>query len=287
MTVPGTEGATTTTTPAAGGTPPPATNASAGGTPPPASSGEWYASLPDESKGWVQNKQYRDLPTAIEAHRNLEKLVGVPANRVLKLPENLEDPTAMGEVFGRLGRPDKPEGYNIKAPEGGSKELSEWAGKTFHELGLTKKQGETLFNKWNEQTSAQQAASLEASKLKLEQDTQALQKKWGAAYDQNSLIAAKGARKFGIDEATMDKIELAIGYQGVMELFHKFGAATGEDAFVNGGSGQGIGAVTPEAAKSRIAQLTSDSEWSKRYLAGGGAEKAEMERLHQMAAFGA
>jgi len=49
--------------------------------------GEWYAGIADEGlRGYVQTKGFKDPGALAESYRNLEKLQGVPQERLLKLP---------------------------------------------------------------------------------------------------------------------------------------------------------------------------------------------------------
>jgi hypothetical protein len=112
----------------------------------------------------------------------------------------------------------------------------------------------------------------------------ALRKEWGAAHDQNVEIARNAARKLGFTPEAVDALEKTMGYDGVMKFMHGLGSKLGEANFVSSGETQGFnGAMTPAAAKNRIQQLRGDPEFTRRYVAGGATERAEMERLHRMA----
>lgn len=272
-----------TPNPAAGGAAPPA-----GGTPPPAAQpagtpADWMGGLSPEMKGFAENKGFKEPAHVLESYRNLEKAFGVPKERLLTLPENMDDAKAMGEIYGRLGRPDKPEGYKIPTPEGVAPEFSKWASGKFHELGLTTKQGEALASAWNERLTAQQQQQVAAMTAAAEQQVSTLKTKWGAAHEQNTKVASGAARAFGVDGETLDKLESVLGYQKTMEFFHGIGSKLGEDQFIDGGRGDNkFGLMTPDGAQAKIETLMSDGEWTKRYLAGGLAERQEMEHLQKM-----
>ena len=74
----------------------------------PAAPADWTAGLPEEMKGYVQNKGFKDPSAVVESYRNFEKLMGVPQDRMIKLPEKAEDKAAWDSIYNRLGRPEKP-----------------------------------------------------------------------------------------------------------------------------------------------------------------------------------
>lgn len=255
-------------------------------TPPPASGSpaDWTSGLNDELKGFVQHKQFKDVPTVVESYRQLEKLVGLPKDRLLKLPEKSDDPQ-WNEIYAKLGRPENADGYKIAVPkEGGDENFAKWAKETFHKSNLTAKQAETLAAKWNEYASSQQEQVANAQKQKVEAENNSLKQEWGAAYEQNTNIARRAVREFGMDEATIDKLESALGFAGVMKFLNTVGSKLGEDTFVSGDSkNTSFAALTPAGAQARLAALKSDEAWTAKYLSGDIEAKQEMDRLHQMA----
>lgn len=268
-------GTTTNTTTAAG----------SGTATPPAATGDWTTGLNDDMKGYVQNKGFKDPAMVLDSYRNLEKLMGV-RERLVKLPEKDDDAEGWNQVYERLGRPKEAKEYELKGPEGASDEkFIEWARGTFHELGLSKKQAEALTGKWNERVKGMLGESNQNYERQLAEQETALKKEWGAAYDQNINVAKHAAKAFGLDGATIDKLETAMGYSGVMKFMHTLGGKVGEASFVDGGSrNPGFGnALSPEAAKSRIQSLKADPGFIRKYTSGDADARAEMDRLHSMA----
>lgn len=269
-----------------GGTPAAGGGAAGGG----AAAPLWTDGLADDLKGYVELKGFKDAGSVVSSYREFEKLHGVPKERLMKLPENLDDDTAMGEVYSRIGRPEKPEGYTLKVPEGVKPEFSQWAQQEFHKLGLTKKQGEKLVESWNARALADHDAATTAAKDAAQQQVQKLKEEWGAAYDQNSELVEKYLAKIGVDEKTLNALDHALGIDVVTKLFfnsmQKFGIGAsqlGEHTFhgddKGGGTGNGFGILSPAAANARLEELQTDKEWIARYAAGGKAEAAEFDRL--------
>ena len=253
-----------------------------GGTPPPAvGTGNWIDSLPTELKGFAQNKQWKDPGEAIAGYQGLEKLLG-KKEKLIALPES-EDPKEWGEVFQKLGRPEKPEEYKLALPEGEeNKQFVDWAKTTFHNLGLTRTQAEKLSTQWNEFATTAQKAQLQEMEQKGAQEEIEIKREWGAAYEQNANIAKQGAAQFGVTNEMFDKLDKVMGHKETMKLFHAIGSKIGEGKFIDGTSPKGFnGILTPEQARQRIKDLYSDSDWTKRFMEGGVKEKTEFEMLNK------
>jgi hypothetical protein len=248
---------------------------------------DWTASLPDLQRGYAQNKGWKDPGGVVDSYMNFEKLMGVPKERILKLPEKDDDVEGWTGIYDRLGRPQKPEEYNIPVPEGGNPELAKNAQGWFHEAGISRKQAEKIATKWNEHIDSMNKGAMEKWQNQVHKEHAELKTEWGQAFDQNVELGRRAAHKFGLDEKVVDKLEQVMGFAGVMKLMHTLGSQTGvgrEDGFVTGNSGAGFGGImTPGQAKAAIAARRSDTDFVKRYTAGGASEKAEMDRLHQLA----
>lgn len=246
-------------------------------------SGDWFSGFNDDLKGYVQTKGFRGPDAVVDAYRNLEKLHGVPQERLLKLPEKLDD-ASLAPIFDKLGRPEKPEGYAIAPEKGGDENFVKFAQGMFHEAGLTKSQGEKLAGKWNEYIKVSQENHVKQFNEKSQQENESLKKEWGPAYDQNVEVGRNAVAAFGLDKETLDKLEATMGFAGLMKFAHNIGSKLGEDKFVSPDSkGGGFGSMNAAQAQHRIKQLGQDIEFSKRYANGGVAEREEMERLHKIA----
>lgn len=258
----------------------------------PAANAPWYGSADPETLGWMENKGFKqDSLTpelalkVIHNNRSLEKLMGAPADRLLKLPAADAAPEEWNGVFAKLGKPAEAAGYEIPLPEkGADPAFAEWAKSAFFESDMTKAQAARLTEKWNGYVAKATEAAENAFLEKANAEVQALKGEWGAAFEKHTAIAKQAAKAFGVDEATMDKLERGMGSAAMLKFFHNIGAKIGEDSFEGAGSTPSFnGVYTPEGAKSKIAELQRDSAWTSRYLAGGKVELDEMRRLQEMA----
>jgi hypothetical protein len=247
----------------------------------PAPAIDWLPDADEVTVGLVQNKGWKAPKDVLTSYQQLEKFVGAPADKIVRLPGEGAAKDELDAFYSKLGRPADPTGYEIKLPDGADDTFAKTAATKFHELGLNKQQAQELV-KWYEgqgasMTEAQQQASQAANLAQQE----ALKQEWGQAYDQQVTAARQFAQGAGIDAATLDKLQGAMGYDGVMKFMANLGAKMGaEPAFPGGDRKGGFGGVmTPGQAQAEIASLKRDKDWSAKYLAGSAEHKARMTQL--------
>lgn len=256
-------------------------NPNPGGTPP----ADWMNNFPADVKGYAELKGFKDPASVVDSYRNMEKLMGAPKERLLRLPDNMDEPGAMNDVYNRLGRPAKPSDYKVTFQEGaGDESLAKWMQETFHENGLTAKQAEKFVERWNSKYKETSEASAQKANDQFRAQETSLKTKWGAAYDQNKAIARSAAREFGVTPEVIDKLESSMGYDGVMEFMNQVGSKLGEGDFHLSTKGSGMQRILPpDAAKAAIDMKRSDAEFVKKLESGNTEAKAEWDRLHQQA----
>lgn len=245
----------------------------------------WLEGADEVTVGYVQNKGWDDPKQVLEGYRNLEKLLGADkANNAIIIPKADADPKEWGAVFDRLGRPSGPDGYKVDLPEGGDKAMHEASLGKFHELGLTKNQGENLLN-WYNGVIAEQLQNLEVQKeANFQQEDMALKSEWGAAYAQNLAQAQTGMRGLGLDTAAVDKLSEALGHKATMGLLQRVGAGMREDSLVTGNTPGGFSsALTPGQAKAEIDTLMKDKDFITSYINRKEDAVKRMALLHSFA----
>lgn len=241
----------------------------------------WTSELPDELKGYVQTKGFKDPAAVLESYRNFEKLHGVPADRLIRLPETLEGAEARA-IFEKLGRPHDAKDYSIKVEEfAGGQELGEWFRSIADRANWTQKQLDSFVDAWNERSKNWQTSETEKAEATYIEQEQSLKRSWGLAYDQNINLAKQGALAIGLSPENVDALEAAMGYEKTMLMLHKLGSATGESKFVSGQSAGGV--MSADAAKAKIQELMGDSAFIRRYSKGDAEARRQMDHLHQAA----
>lgn len=244
---------------------------------------DWTTGFNDELKGYIQAKGFKDPNSLLDSYRGLEKLMGAPKDRLLKLPEKADAPE-WNEIYSKLGRPQDPKSYKFEGIEGVDPKLEGWARENFHKLGLTQQQGENLLKSYRELETTESKNLMEQKQNSIKSQEETLKKEWGSAFDQNIQVARKAAAQFGMDAKTIDGLESAMGYDGVMKFLQNIGSKIGESAFVGPNSAKGFGNVmTPSQAQFEISELRRDSGFIQKWSSGDREAREKLEQLHKWA----
>lgn len=244
----------------------------------------WYASIQNEElRGYAQTKGFKDPAAVLESYRNFEKLQGVPQDRLLRLPDKADDPAWDG-IYSRLGRPEKPEGYEFQF-EGDAAFANRMAA-AMHKAGISKAGAQALNAEWNAYVKEIIEADTRDKQQKDAADLQALNAEWGAKYKENEELARRAGREFGLSEDDFAAVAGSLGSSKALKLFQAIGAKMAEPASFDpaGAGGKGGFGLTAEQAKARIDTLKGDRDWVTKYLNGDATAKDEMSRLQQIAA---
>ncbi len=230
-----------------------------GGTPATPWYGQLPADAPKEFTEWLGAKGFKDPHSALTSAWNTEKLVGAPADQIIRLPK-ADDKAGWDGVWNRLGRPEKPEGYELDASggdDGGAfaKTVSTW----FHANGIPKAAAQAITKQWNEHIAQQIEAMRKADETKATQALDALKGEWGADFDKRSELGRRGLKaygeKAGLDANDLTALEQSIGTAKMLKLFHTLGETTGEHPF-NGGNNPGGGpALSPAQARQQLDEM--------------------------------
>lgn len=223
----------------------------------------WMEGLPADLQSWVGEQKFNDLGAQITSHRNLLKLRGVPERELLRLQDKWEEnPETAAQVYARLGRPEKPDEYEIPdIPIGDgdynlANDFRAWA----HEAGLSKRQANALAAKYQGTLQKFSETRTEAAELAAAEQATALKAEWGQEYDANVGAAKRAwgqiAQAVGMDAAELDRVESVLGHQKTMKWLALTGRTIGEHESIGGAreASQPFG-LTPESALSRVAEL--------------------------------
>lgn len=248
--------------------------------------------LDPEANTLVAERQWKHPNDVIKSYRNLEKLTGVPADQIIKLPKG-DDPKAWNEVYTRLGRPEKAADYKLPVPEGQDGAFAKTAAEWFHEAGVTQAGATRLASKWNEFQAAQQQRQTEQLAARDTEQVNALKSEWGANYDRLAGQVDKAAETFGMTPEQLAALKQVMGPKDAMQFLQKIGSKLGvEDGqFHDGASNQGFNNMSPEQAQAEIQRLQKDKLFAQEFNSKDPRVKSEarqkMARLSVIAAPGA
>jgi hypothetical protein len=253
--------------------------------------GSWMAGFSDDDKGYIANKGFKGPKDVFDSYRNLEKMRGVPAERQLNMPEKMrgEDGklTPEGRAFlERVGTPKDMKDYNITIPkEMGDPKMADVFRQKFFEMGMPAEMAQETVNSWNSYMTETANAAKEQQVAAFREQDGKLKTEWGAAYDQNKVIAAEGVRNLGLDSKQVDALSGQLGHAETMKLLAKLGKHTGEGAFHAAGSGNN-GPLEPSQARAQRDALMADPGFRKKFAANDAEAIAKWTRLNQMIAPG-
>jgi hypothetical protein len=262
--------------------PPPSTAsgnaASEGGTPPAAP--DWLGALPEDVRGYVENKGWKEPGDVLKGYRQLEEFLGADkAGRGLVLPKDEKDQEALDKIYTALGRPEKAEGYELTellAKEESDPTFVSAMAETMHGVGLSKAQAQKLATAYQAYFKADRQAAVETHQQEVAEAERTL-----TATEKEH--CRRGFRFLGLSNQEAAAIEMYWGVAKAAKMFAKIGQALGEDRRVEGTEAAVFGG-SPDAAKSRIAELQADPAFRKRYLDGETEAVRIMDELFKRAA---
>lgn len=241
----------------------------------------WLDGLDDDKKGYIEAKGFKDPGAVIESYRNLEKLRGVPEDRLLKLPEKM-DGADLSPIYDKLGRPESADKYTRVLGEGFNDDAFKGIAAKAHELGLNDAQFKGLQEitgnmaaQVQEQMDATAAAEFDA---------------WKSKNDQGFKDAARVMAQVGVSEEQLEGI-LSGNKAALYDFLAKFGAKTAESPVIQGEQPGGDFGMSPASARQKINELMADKAFMDAYTSTNakvrGPAIARIETLHKAAAKGA
>ena len=250
----------------------------------------FYSKFQNEDlRGFVENKGVKEPEQLASMYHNLEKMFGADkAGRTVVLPGPDADADAMGEFYGKLGRPETAEGYALPVPEGQDGAMAEWAGGVFHKHGLTPAQAQGVAAEWNNHVATMSGASQEANEQMAAAAETELRREWGAAFEQKMTGMDSTAAALGINNEHLLGLRSVMGPAAALRFVDQLATKLGEDMVVNGESAEG--ALTPSAAIEAMNAMWGDPEISKALMDRGHPQHkamvAKKSALAQQAAAG-
>lgn len=256
-----------------------------------ADTAKWYDGAEAEIIGHIQTKGWADKPAneaalaATRAHREAEKFVGKPADKLLVMPD-VGDSDGWNNLYQKLGRPAEAKDYDFSTVKRGEEALSQ-ADQDFlrdqaFKLNLTKDRATEFAQAFVKRETDNLAASTAETTANLQAAKDKLKANWGANFDANKFIAQQAAAKLGVSPEEINALESVVGYDRVMEMLRNVGSKIGEDKWVANPNPSIPGVMTREQAAAKKEELMTDTAWVKRYNDGGKAEFREMSALVAM-----
>lgn len=251
----------------------------------------FYAGFSDaDLRGFVETKGFKTPEEVVKSYKNLESHMGVPPERLLKLPAEADSPEWVG-IRAKLGFevPNSPDDYQLPVNDGldtdYAKQVSQW----LHEAGIPKSMALKLAEKQNAYIDARTKEAIEQANRRAETEIADLRSQWGNKYDASVELARRASRELvplsGMTQEDLQEMENSIGTAKFLKLWANIGSKTQGESPARGNQGdgnQGFG-ITPDVAKHRIEQLKGDKEWFTRWSNGDSKAIDEWNYLNRVA----
>lgn len=211
-----------------------------------------FSGLSEGTRSWVETKGYKSHEDIAKAAQNAESKIG----SMISAPAPDATPDEWNKFYSKLGRPESPDKYEFKRPEGlppelpYSDDLAKAAKPWMHEAGLNPKQAQTVHDRFVGFMAEQQQAQKAKLAAAVETTHDTLVKDWGGPPDsevfkKNLALANRSLEKLGLKEAFTERGILLPDGSLTNPQIAKALAAVGETMFAEdkiddkGGGGAG------------------------------------------------
>lgn len=234
----------------------------------------WYEGITEEPiKEYMKTKNYANPYEAARAAWSANKLLAERGDpNTITVPKADAPKEQWEEFHKKIGRPDSPEGYQFKHPEGVEvdKDLEALGRNIFHKLGVPTAKAQEAIDMWNEAVGKKIQGNTEAARVANETELADLAKTWGADLEKNRAAGERVMKALNLDAAFMAKIEGQIGSAAVVELLAKIGRKSDEGSFKAGEENPPVNPNDPstmngEQAQARIKELQQDTTFMAKY----------------------
>lgn len=258
----------------------------------------WYNGLSDDAPGegklsdkaWFENKKFADLPAVVKSLR--EKEAQFLSGEKLVIPKDGDPPEAFDNFYNSLGRPEKPDGYEINLGEGVELDdgFSNAMKEAAHKAGLPQSMFAGMVEPFNAyiETKAKEAED-ERTHSKVA-GMEAYKKDSGAQLTQNIAAANMAMRGLELDADAIAAIEDGLetrfpgeGTKRTMEMFTRLGKGMGEDILSGGGKPPQF-KMSAANAKAELEKYISDDTMRAKIMAKDPEATARRNMLMQVVA---
>jgi len=241
--------------------------------------------IPEDLRGEKSLDAIKDVPGLTKSYVEAQKMIGGS----VRIPKEGATPEEWAEFHTKMGRPDDVAGYEFVKPElpagvDWDEGLMDWFGKTAHDAGLSKGQANKLMEAWNDNQFTQAHDGQKA----LGTEVRDLKDLWGDKYDGNVELGVRAVETLLPADEVKDFKQIidstGVGNRSVvLKMFAAMGNILKADGYIIG-DGHG-GALGPESAKAKIAEINNDMKHPHNVPDDPGHEEAvkEMTQLFKTA----
>jgi hypothetical protein len=236
---------------------------------------DWRSALPEDirSEKVFESIKGKDLneafPVLAKNYLHAQKLVGADK---LVIPGPTATPEEKAAFYTKLGRPEKPEEYGYKLPEGLTEDrldkarIDAWR-KEFHDAGIPKASAERFLNKFLADEFGTVQSREQAKAKELETNELAIKQEFGVKFDEKVNFARLALREFGNDGLSGLLEQTGLGsHPEVVKFFAKIGEGLADHRAVSGQGSQGNSFGSPAMAQQALTEFNANAENTKALL---------------------
>ena len=237
--------------------------------------------------------KFESLEAFANGHLNALKRFGKDPASLVEVPAKPDDEKGWGDLWGKLGRPEKADGYQLTLGEGATAEdkaFAEGFREVAHKAGLTQAQMGAAVGYLNEVTGKAVADAAAAEVAAAEETGKTLKAAWGDKAPIYEKAIPALIEELGGAEAVEKLNADGLGNSAtLLQMLAKITDLRAEQTQLPGGGGGGDaqGVMTPYQAQAKIAELHGDAKKMEALMdknhALHKATKEERERLLKVA----
>lgn len=254
----------------------------------------WWDGFDDLIKGTMQNTGLDKLEPAaaaakaVQMFRDTQAKLGLPADRVLRLPADPADMDGWKAVHRSLGVPETADGYDfstVKMPDGKPLEddLVAFLKTTSQALAIPKDRAPRLAEALVKLATDNEAMENNVAAIQNGEARLRLQQNWGPNAPVNKFVADRTAAMLALPPELMALIEKSPAYDTIMEGLRAASERMGEGGLIGGGGGVPNAITTRDGANARIEELKHDKAWYARWEKGDADAVKEWSGLMRIA----
>ena len=250
------------------------------------SGNDFLSTIPEELRDHPSLSPIKDVENLARSYVNAQKLIGADK---IPMPVNPTDED-LDRIYGRLGRPETAEGYEI--PVDGNivtEEVAKDYANVAHKLRLSPQQASGILE-YYQSLAGQSEEAMAANDAKIMQDTElSLKKEWGDNYGNKLAMAKEAVESFASTD--MLEIRLADGtkvgnHPDFIKAFAKMADfrhnMTSEDTVADAPMAR---TMNKQAAKNEIDAIMNDKShayWDRKNVVGRQQAIQRMQELWGM-----
>ena len=216
----------------------------------------FVSGLSEDIRAEKSLQSFKDVDALAKSYVELNKAFGK------RLQDMTEDEVAT--YYGKLGRPETPEGYEIAGAAEGD-DISKQLAQVAFDNGISKDALHALSESYSELISEQVKMQQSQQQLSQEEQVKQIKEEFGAAFDERITLANNALKEFGGDELIQAIQQSGMGNNpALVKAFSEVGKLIAEDRPVGKQDTAKFG-MTPAEASEKIAQLYKDDTFMQRW----------------------